>query len=163
LTKEAELKVESYRFTDVRWPAGPFEGRHMPSFTVEVVSESRKFVAGSIIVPVAQPLAKLAISLLEPQAPDSFARWGFFNAVFEHKEYAEPYILESLAREMLAADSALKKEFHDKLATDDKFASSPGARLEFFYSKSPYWDSQMNLYPVGRLTQSLALTPDYLE
>jgi hypothetical protein len=163
LSKEAELQVERYRFTDVRWPAGPFEGRHMPSYNVEVVNESRTFVAGSIVVPVAQPLAKLAISLLEPQAPDSFACWGFFNAIFEHKEYAEPYILESLAREMLEADSGLKKEFQNKLAADELFAASPAARLEFFYSKSPYWDNQMNLYPVGRITQSLALSPEFLQ
>ena len=132
----------------------------MPSFDVAVVNESRKFLPGSLVVPLAQPLAKLAMSLLEPQAPDSFTRWGFFNAIFEHKEYAEPYILESLAREMLAADPTLKKEFEEKLAADELFSASPAARLEFFYSKSPYWDQQMNLYPVGRLVQSLALSSD---
>ena len=160
LSKEAEFEVESYRFINVQWPAGPFEGRHMPSFDVAVVNESRKFLPGSLVVPLAQPLAKLAMSLLEPQAPDSFTRWGFFNAIFEHKEYAEPYILESLAREMLAADPTLKKEFEEKLAADELFSASPAARLEFFYSKSPYWDQQMNLYPVGRLVQSLALSSD---
>ena len=160
LTKEVDLEVESYRFHNVQWPAGPFEGRHMPSFDVEVVNESRKFPAGSLVIPVAQPLAKLTISLLEPQAPDSFVRWGFFNAIFEHKEYAEPYILEALAQEMLEADPKLRKEFQEKLAADERFAASPAARLEFFYNKSPYWDQQMNLYPVGRVAQSLALPSD---
>jgi hypothetical protein len=132
----------------------------MPSFDVEVVSESRKFPAGSLVIPVAQPLAKLTISLLEPQAPDSFVRWGFFNAIFEHKEYAEPYILEALAQKMLEADPKLRKEFQEKLAADERFAANPAARLEFFYNKSPYWDQQMNLYPVGRIVQSLALSSD---
>jgi len=160
LTKEVDLEVESYRFHNVQWPAGPFEGRHMPSFDVEVVNESRKFPAGSLVIPVAQPSAKLTISLLEPQAPDSFVRWGFFNAIFEHKEYAEPYILEALAQEMLEADPKLRKEFQEQLAADERFAASPAARLEFFYNKSPYWDQQMNLYPVGRVVQSLALPTD---
>ena len=160
LSKEVDLEVESYRFHNVQWPAGPFEGRHMPSFDVEVVNESRKFPAGSLVIPVAQPLAKLTISLLEPQAPDSFVRWGFFNAIFEHKEYAEPYILEALAQKMLEADPKLRKNFHEKLAADERFAASPAARLEFFYNKSPYWDQQMNLYPVGRVAQSLALPSD---
>jgi len=132
----------------------------MPSFDVEVVNESRKFPAGSLVIPVAQPLAKLTISLLEPQAPDSFVRWGFFNAIFEHKEYAEPYILEALAQEMLEADPKLRKEFQEQLAADERFAASPAARLEFFYNKSPYWDQQMSLYPVGRIVQSLALSSD---
>jgi hypothetical protein len=160
LGKQVELEVESYRFVNVQWPAGPFEGRHMPSFDVTPVRESRKFAAGSLVILLAQPLAKLAMSLLEPQAPDSFVRWGFFNAIFEHKEYAEPYILETLAREMLAADPALGKEFQEKLTSDAAFAASPAARLEFFYNKSPYWDQQMSLYPVGRIVQSLALSSD---
>jgi len=29
----------------------------------------------------------LETALLEPQAPDSFTSWGFFNAAFEQKEY----------------------------------------------------------------------------
>jgi len=27
--------------------------------------------------------------------------------------------------------------------------------LEFFYKRSPYWDRQMNLYPVGRIITPL--------
>jgi murein tripeptide amidase MpaA len=157
LNREAELEVESYRLINVRWPSGPFEGRHMPNFNVEVIEESKRFPAGSLIVPLPQPLGKLAISLLEPQAPDSFVRWGFFNAIFEQKEYAEAYILETLAREMLEEDPELRREFRLKLDADELFAANPAARLEFFYKKSPYWDQQMNLYPVGRIVKPFAL------
>ena len=163
LIKETELQVESYRLTNLQWPPGPFEGRHMPTFDVETINESKAFPAGSLLVPLAQPLAKLAISLLEPQAPDSFVRWGFFNAIFEHKEYAEPYIIETLAREMMGGNAELKKEFERRLATDEKFAASPSARLEFFYRRSPYWDQQMSLYPVGRVVQELALPQEHLQ
>jgi murein tripeptide amidase MpaA len=157
LTNEARIEVVSYRFVDVSWPVGPFEGRHMPIFNVEPVSESKLFLAGSAVVPVAQPFSKLVMNLLEPEAPDSLVRWGFFNAIFERKEYAEAYILESLAREMLDQDPRLKQEFHAKLATDTSFAASPAERLQFFYLKSPYWDQQMNLYPVGRVNELFAL------
>ncbi len=151
-TKDAlTIDVESYRFVDVNWAGGPFEGRLMPSFKAEVVHERRTFPAGSIIVPLAQESAKVAINLLEPEAPDSLVRWGFFNATFERKEYAENYILEKLAREMLATSNELREEFEKKLASDAGFAASPQARLEFFYRRSPYWDRQMNLYPVGRI------------
>jgi murein tripeptide amidase MpaA len=148
------IDVESYRFVDVSWAGGPFEGRLMPSFRAEAIQESRTFPAGSVIVPLAQELAKVAINLLEPEAPDSFVRWGFFNATFEAKEYAENYILEKLAREMLAAAPDLRAEFATRLATDAAFATDPRARLEFFYQRSPYWDRQMNLYPVGRIVNS---------
>ena len=157
LAETMPLEVESYRFRDVTWPSEPFEGRHMPRFAVERTTETREFPAGSIVVPLAQPLGKLVLNLLEPEAPDSFARWGFFNAIFEEKEYAEHYVLETLAREMMAADPDLKREFERLVETDPDFAASPSARLRFFYKRSPYWDPQMNLYPVGRITRDLDL------
>ena len=157
LYEAKEIEVETYKFTNVIWPAGPFEGRHMPRFDVERTTETRVFHAGSLIVPMAQPLAKVAINLLEPEAPDSFARWGFFNAIFEEKEYGEPYVLEALAREMMATDPALKVEFEALLASDADFAASPSERLRFFHKRSPYWDPQMNLYPVGRVISVLDL------
>ena len=157
LAEAASIEVESYRFTNEQWPSGPFEGRHMPRYDVERVTEVREFPAGSVVVPLAQPLGKLILNLLEPQAPDSFARWGFFNAIFEEKEYAEHYVLEALARDMMAADPELKREFEDLLASDPEFAASPAHRLRFFYKRSPYWDPQMNLYPVGRIVKALDL------
>ena len=123
----------------------------MPRFDVERTVETRVFPAGSVVVPLAQPAARVILNLLEPQATDSLVHWGFFNAIFEEKEYAEHYVLESLAREMLANDPDLKQEFEQLLALDPEFAASPAARLRFFYKRSPYWDPQMNLYPVGRV------------
>jgi murein tripeptide amidase MpaA len=154
-TEAITIDIESYRFVDVKWAGGPFEGRLMPSFKVEVTHERRTFPAGSVIIPLAQESAKVALNLLEPEAPDSLVHWGFFNATFEQKEYAENYILEKLAREMLASNPGLREEFQKKLATDPEFAASPRARLEFFYRQSPYWDKQMNLYPVGRIITPL--------
>jgi hypothetical protein len=61
--------------------------------------------------------------------------------------------LEKLARDMLAADPALKKEFDEKVASDKEFAADGRARLNFFYKKSPYWDRSMGLYPVARLIE----------
>jgi len=155
LTSAKSLDVESYRFTNVRWPAEPFEGRHMPSFDTEGITEKRDFPAGSVEVSLNQPLARIAMNLLEPKAPDSFVRWGFFNAIFEEKEYGEHYVLETLARDMLAKDPLLESEFQKRLSNDPSFASSPAERLQFFYKRSPYWDPQMNLYPVGRLVNSI--------
>ena len=111
----AEIEVESYRFVEVSWPGGPFEGRFMPRVKAEPTREHRTFPAGSIVVPLAQTLAKVAINLLEPEAPDSLLAWGFFNATFEQKEYGEHYVLETLAREMMEKDPALRLEFERRL------------------------------------------------
>jgi hypothetical protein len=154
------IEVESYRFSEVRWPPEPFEGRFMPRFKAELISQRRTFPARSVLVSLDQELAKVAINLLEPEAPDSLLAWGFFNAIFEQKEHGESYILEGLAREMMAEDPHLRREFEQRLASDPVFASNPYARLQFFHQRSPYWDPCMNLYPVGRVVtrESLALS-----
>ena len=53
----------------------------------------------------------MALEWLEPAGPDSALQWGFFDSIFEQKEYGEAYVLESLAREMMAKDPKLKAEF----------------------------------------------------
>ena len=88
---------------------------------------------------------------LEPMGPDSALRWGFFDSIFEQKEYGEGYVLERLARNMLAADPKLKAEFEQKVASDAKFAASPSERLNWFLQRSPWWDRRIGLYPVGKL------------
>jgi hypothetical protein len=151
------MEIESYRFSEVQWPAGPFEGRFIPKFKTDLIKERRTFPLGSVIVPLHDSLAKVAINLLEPEAPDSLVAWGFFNAIFEQKEYGESYVLENLAREMMSEDLALQAEFLQRLDSDAEFASSPGSRLQFFYERSFYWDPHMNLYPVGRVMTSQAI------
>jgi hypothetical protein len=155
LTASATIEVESYRFSDVKWGAASFEGRVMPNYTTGSVTEPRTFPPGSVLVPMDQRAGRVALYLLEPDAPDSLAAWGFFNPIFEEKEYAEDYVMEKLAREMLSKDENLRREFEQRVANDAAFASSANARLRFFYMRSPYWDPQLNLYPVGRIIKPL--------
>ena len=129
----------------------------MPRFDVERTVETRVFPPGSVVVSLAQLAARVILNLLEPQAPDSLVHWGFFNAIFEEKEYAEHYVLEDLARAMMANDPSLRQEFEQLLASDAEFAASAADRLRFFYRRSPYWDPQMNLYPVGRIISEVNL------
>jgi hypothetical protein len=108
----------------------------------------------SLFVPIAQPLARLIMALLEPQAPDSFAAWGFFNACFEPKEQCEPYVAERIAIEVLQANPELKNGFARKLVEDSAFASDPTARLEYFLRRHGSWDGRYMLYPVLRVESS---------
>src|SRR6185312_7785207 len=44
----ANVEIEGYKFFDVRFPAGTFEGRTMPMFRTEVIREQRRFPEGSM-------------------------------------------------------------------------------------------------------------------
>jgi len=151
LTKPMKATFETYVFKEVSFPKNPFESRFMPSYKVERITEERTLPIGSAIIPIDQAPAKLIVNLLEPEAPDSFARWGFFNTIFERKEYAEDYALEPIARKLLEDDTQLKADFEERLK-DPAFAGSPSARLAWLFDRSPWADSRLNKYPVVRLT-----------
>ena len=162
-TKAWTGEVETYQCAGMTWQDTPFEGRH-PTFNGEavrnpgkfgscvLVRENLSFPAGSAVVRLNQRLSKVALEWLEPAAPDSALQWGFFDSIFEQKEYGEPYVMEALARQMMAADPKLKAEFEKKISSDPVFAGSPYTRLEFFYERSPWFAAnRVGMYPVGRL------------
>lgn len=146
------LPAECFRASRVEYSATPFEGRMRATLTGDWQNMSQPLTAGSLYIPLAQPLARLIVALLEPQAPDSFAAWGFFNACFEQKEQLEPYVAEQIARKMLHDNEVLAAQFHERLQQDPAFAADPAARLEFFLRRHSSWDERHNLYPIYRVT-----------
>ncbi|MFI5250928.1 MAG: M14 family metallopeptidase [Bacteroidota bacterium] len=157
LKQPVELEVEMYKFSKPKWQQNPYEGHHPVTYSVNASTEKRTIPARTMIARTNQRAARVLINALEPQAPDAFVAWGFFDAIFEQKEYAEGYVLEQLAPQMLMKDSLLKIEFEKKLQADTAFAHSPYARLNFFYQRSPYWDKNLNVYPVARLMKDTTL------
>ena len=151
LKKAQTMDVESYKLTEPKWSTNSFENRITLSCKPLPIAETRTYAAGSVVVRLDQDTANVAIHLLEPAGPDSFVYWGFFNSIFEQKEYGESYQIEKVAVEMLAKDPKLKAEFETKLK-DEGFAKNPRARLNFFYERSPYYLNQkIGVYPVGRI------------
>ena len=145
-----EVNAVMYRLEEAKLGTEAFEG-HVP-VTAKPVAEKRteRFAAGSVRVPVDQPLGNLAAVLLEPISPDSFFQWGFFNEVLQQTEYIESYVMEPMAERMLKEDPKLAAEFREKLAADEKFRSLPADRLRWFYRQTPFIDDRWRLYPVGR-------------
>jgi hypothetical protein len=152
LQTEAVVPITTYRFRNPKWQQTSFEGRHpLSNIEFDEITEERMFPAGSALVEVLQPAARLIPHMLEPKGNGSFVYWGFFDAAFEQKEYAESYVIETIAREMLAADAGLKREFEEQKAADSTFAHNPQLVLNWFYGKSPYVDSRKGIYPVGKI------------
>ena len=144
------LEVEAFRATQARFSATPFEGRMRLSLQGAWRPEPQPLPAGTLFVPIAQTRARLLMALLEPQAPDSYAAWGSFNAHFEPKEYVEAYVTEIFALRMLDEDAVLAAEFRRRLKEDPAFAASPDARREFFQRLHASWDARFNMYPIYR-------------
>jgi hypothetical protein len=151
LPRATTVAARGWRVGNPRWAGAPFEGRiALTAFDAEDLVREIELPPGSVVVPLAQPAADVAVQLFEPQAPDALLRWGFFNAVFERKEYGDPRKLEQLARELLEARPELREAFEQRLR-DPAFAASPAARLEFFHARSPYADPGLGVLPVWRV------------
>jgi hypothetical protein len=156
----AGVRAEVFRATEVSFSSVPFEGRMRATLAGSWSRETHNIATGSLFVPIAQPLARLIMALLEPRAPDSLAAWGFFNGCFEQKEHMEPYVAEQIAREMMEKHPHLHTEFMIRLAQDPAFATDPTARLDFFLRRHSSWDDRFNLYPVFRVDELLVSTAD---
>lgn len=158
LTEATEVIVKSYKFRDFEFRKTPYEGRQMVTTAYDEIEESRKFMKGSFVITMDQRTARVIAAALEPASPGSFVEWGFFNHIFEQKEYSESYVMESMAREMLAKDPELKKEFETKMSSDKSFSTDPEKILNWFYSKTPYWDNRLAIYPIGKIYDNASLS-----
>lgn len=125
-----------------------YEGRLLIDGKPSPLQRKVTYPAGSVVVDPQQPLGTLAMLLLEPASPDSFLHWGFFNANLTSAEAPEAYVMEPMARRMLAESPALRQAFQARLK-DPKFAKDRNARLNWFYEQTPFADSNRFLYPVG--------------
>jgi murein tripeptide amidase MpaA len=151
LSLQSTVDIEVYRLSEPKWAAISFENRITLSAKKTVVKENRLYPAGTMVVSMSQEAANVAIHLLEPDSPDSLLYWGFFNSIFEQKEYGESYMIEKIAMDMLAKDPELKRQFEEKLK-DPEFVKSASARLRFIYERSPYYTGQkIGLYPIVRV------------
>jgi hypothetical protein len=152
--KPIEQEFETYRFSNTKYATTSFEGRVMLDFDAKLVTERVKIPAGSFWVPMKQRRARLILSMLEPQAPDSLAKWGFLNPVFEGGGRGGAgvgeYLSEPIARRMMVDSPELRREFESRLASDPQFAADPRARLRWWFEKSKY-EPDTGRYPVVRV------------
>jgi hypothetical protein len=153
VAQPVEQEFETYRFSNVKFAPNQFEGRVMVDFDVKPVKEKITLPAGSFWVPMKQQRARLILAMLEPQAPDSLARWGFCDQVFVGggRGAEGAYLTEPIARRMMGDSPELRKQFEDRVAADPAFAADAQARLMWWYERSKYSAGEAGRYPVVRV------------
>jgi hypothetical protein len=156
--KSLDQVFETYRFTSAKFAANASEGHVMLTVEPRVVKEKIFIPAGSYWVPMHQRRSRLILSLLEPNAPDSIAAWGLLDAVFEggggrggRGGGVGEYLSEPIARRMMADQPELRKQFEQKLQSDQQFAADPRARLQWWFEQSKYQPEDAGRYPIVRV------------
>ena len=142
--------AQSYQIVSVKSRTDAYEG-HL--FHDEVALQRRSEVmharAGDYVLDLRQPNARYAVETLEPQAHDSFFRWGFFNSILEKKEAFSDYVFEDSALEMLQEDAELNAKFELWKLQFPELLSDQNAVLEFIFAHgSRHHEPEWRRYPV---------------
>jgi len=159
LTSDQTLQVQTYRIQSVTTRPDAYEG-HMfhDDMTLSTQTEAVQARAGDWLVPLDQPNARFAVETLEPQAHDSFFRWGFFNSVLEKKENFSDYVFEDSALEMLRDEPGVQAAFDQWKAQNPALISDQNAVLGFIFSRGKRFEEPgWRRYPVFSVMSGMPL------
>ena len=152
LVNDSIITVEAYKIKNYDSRKTPYEGHYLHYNTT--VSSSVKdihFRKGDVIVNTNQFGFRYIIETLEPEAPDSFFNWNFFDTILQQKEGFSPYVWEDNALNLLNSDAVLKAAFEDKKATDKPFSKNWYAQLDWLHKNSDHYEKAHLQYPVYRI------------
>ena len=153
LVSDTVLEVERYRIASMNSVSHPYEG-HYIHYDVEVTVEPLRevqYYKGDWLIQTDQAKWRYIIETLEPQAPDSYFAWNFFDAIMMQKEYFSAYVFEDLAADMLRERPDLREGLSKAVASDPELAKSARGQLDWVYKRSPYYEGTHKLYPIGRI------------
>lgn len=152
IDKDTFMEVTVYRINDFQTVKNPYEGHYLHYNTVvSRETKIRPFYKGDYVISTDQDAVRFIIETLEPQAPDSYWAWNFFDGIAVQKEYYSDYVFEDLAADLLRQDNSIAEKLEKKRKEDPEFANNPKAQLDFVYRNSPYYEPTHNLYPVVRI------------
>jgi hypothetical protein len=85
LRQETKLDVEQFVISDAAHAEQEFQKHHELTLTGKWKSRDETFPAGTFVVRMNQPLARLAFYLLEPRSDDGLFAWGQFDSLLGEK------------------------------------------------------------------------------
>jgi len=150
LQKDTTLDLAFYTIRDLKTSSRAYEGHYL-HYDVELGLHAmrRTFYRGDWVAFTDQPAVRYLVEVMEPQAPDSFFAWNFFDGILMQKEYFSSYVFEEEAARLLDAHPEWRAELEQKKKNDPDFAQNARAQLDWVYRRSPYYEPTHRLYPVG--------------
>ncbi|MEO1259059.1 MAG: M14 family metallopeptidase [Bacteroidota bacterium] len=151
LTEDISPLVEMYSIKNYE-DRKAYEGHYLHYATeVEKKELNWNFYQGDYLVLTDQPAVRYIIETLEPEAPDSYFSWNFFDGILMQKEGFSAYVFEDKAAAFLKENPEIKTAFEEKKKSDPEFAKSMWAQLGWIYRQTPHYEKTHNLYPIARI------------
>ncbi len=157
LSQDVEVEVETYTIGEFK-TRNAWEG-HYYHHGVELEKEMRKITyhQGDYVIFPNQNANRYLLETLEPNAPDSWFAWNFFEPVLMQKEYFSAYVFEDLASEFLKENPSVRTKLEAKKTAEPAFAADAALQLDWVYRHSPWYEPTHRVYPVGRLMEAVEL------
>lgn len=148
---DTTIKLEVYRIDSLSTITSPYEKHyyHYNTHVSKTVKDVQLF-KGDFLIPLDNKHRRFLVEVLEPEGPDSYFNWNFFDAVLQQKEWYSPYVFEDEAAEILKNDKALKAAFDARKEASPDFAGSARAQLYWVYTHSKRYEKEHMRYPVYR-------------
>ncbi len=158
LKSNVKLDLEMYYITDMETVKRPIEGHYLHSAVkIDKKIQHISCYEGDYVVYTNQKTNRYILETLEPQAPDSFFNWNFFDSILDKKEYFSPYVFEDTAAQLLQTNPSLKQKLEEEKVKNSELAKSAYAQLDFIYRNSDYFEPTFMRYPIGRLIKDIKL------
>ncbi|AUP80444.1 M14 family metallopeptidase [Flavivirga eckloniae] len=152
LKRDSVIKVESYKISGYETRQTPYEGHYLHYNTAITKTEKEvNFESGDFIIYTPQNAFRYILETLEPQAPDSFFNWNFFDTILQQKEGFSPYVWEDKALEILNNNPKLKEAFNQRKKESDKFNKDWYMQLDWIYKQSSHYEKAHMQYPIFRI------------
>lgn len=152
MKKDTVIHVVTYKIQDYKTTPKPYEGHYLHTgVTYETITAPVPFRKGDFLISTQQIAKRYLIETLEPNAPDAFFAWNFFDAVLQQKEYFSDYVFEDEAAQLLKQNPALRSALNSACKADTTIAQSAQKQLAFIYQHSPYQEPEYLRYPVFRI------------
>ncbi|MFT7051203.1 MAG: hypothetical protein ACJAZK_001806 [Psychroserpens sp.] len=152
LEKDTTLTVNTYTIKSYDTRKQAYEGHYSHyNVALDISEEKVSFFKGDYIIDTNQNGIRYLLETLEPQAPDSFFSWNFFDTILQQKESFSPYVWEDLAQELLRSNPKLQIAFNLKKTFNKEFADNWFAQLDWLHKQSENYEKAHLQYPIYKL------------
>lgn len=153
IERDTTLDVVAYEMLDFQTAKSPYEGHYLhDNCKTEKQYWNKTLQAGSYyLIDLNQKKKRFIFETLEPEAPDSYFNWNYFDEILQQKEWFSSYVFDAKAEEMLK-DPKIKKVYDEMMVKDPTFSESTMNQLYFLYRNSEHYERERHMiYPVFRI------------
>ncbi len=150
---DSAMHVEEYKLVNFETSPRPYEGHYFHEHTEVEASDKVALIRKNeyYLISTNQKARRFLIEVLEPEAPDSYFNWNFFDEILQQKEWFSAYVFDREAEELLN-DPVVKSKFDSIKESDPELEANPGRQLYEIYKLSDRYERDRHMvYPVFRI------------